>query len=316
MLQLRLIVPPELHDPVRERLAGCAGVAHVVRVPGAGLRPAGDRVICDVAREAADALLDELKAAGLEERGAIAVSDSGAVLSPHVAEAEREAPGEGADAVIWAQVSEAARDESVISLTFLAFLAVATMLAACGVMLDSAILIVGAMAVGPEFGPLAAFCVSLVQGRLRWSLRSLTTLVVSFVVAMVLTYAFVAALDAAGLIHRSQFEGPRPATAFIWQPNLMSLVVAALAGVAGMLSLTSSKTGALVGVAISVTTVPAAANAAIALYYGDLHQALGSFTQLFVNLGGIVAAGTVTLLAQRVSWRALTIFAERRRSRG
>jgi uncharacterized hydrophobic protein (TIGR00271 family) len=313
MLQLRLIVPPGLREPVRERLDRCAGVAHVVLVRGAGLRPAGDLVICDVARESADALLDELRAVGLDAEGAIAVSDSGSVLSPYADQAEREAPGEGADAVIWAQVSEATHGDAVISLTFLAFLAVATMLAACGVMLDSAILIVGAMAVGPEFGPIAAFCVALVQRQFRWIVRSLGTLVISFVVAIALTYAFVAVLDTLGLISRAQFEGPRPATAFIWKPDLMSLVVAVLAGVAGMLSLTSSKTGALVGVAISVTTVPAAANAAIALYYGDLGQALGSFSQLFVNLGGIAVAGTVTLLVQRVGWHALTIFSERRR---
>ena len=51
--------------------------------------------------------------------------------------------------------------------------------------------------------------------------------------------------------------GPRPDTAFIYQPDVLSFVVAFLAGVAGMLSLTSAKSGALVGVLISVTTARA-----------------------------------------------------------
>lgn len=70
-----------------------------------------------------------------------------------------------------------------------------------------------------------------------------------------------------------------------------------------MLSLTSAKSGLLVGVAISVTTVPAAANAAVALGYGDFKQVWGSSVQLLVNLAGIVLAGTLTLLLQRYLWK-------------
>lgn len=79
-------------------------------------------------------------------------------------------------------------------------------------------------------------------------------------------------------------------------------MVALLAGIAGTLSLTSAKSGALIGVAISVTTVPAAANAAIAFSYQDLQQAWGSSQQLLANLGGIVLAGTLTLLVQKALW--------------
>jgi hypothetical protein len=78
--------------------------------------------------------------------------------------------------------------------------------------------------------------------------------------------------------------------------------VAVLAGIAGTLSLTSAKSGLLVGVAISVTTVPAAANAAVALSYGDTTQTIGSTNQLLLNLLGIVLAGTLTLLAQKWLW--------------
>jgi uncharacterized membrane protein len=80
-------------------------------------------------------------------------------------------------------------------------------------------------------------------------------------------------------------------------------VVALLAGAAGVLSLTSSKSGALVGVAISVTTVPAAANAAVALGYGEVGQMGGSALQLLLNLVGIVLAGVLTLYGQKLLWR-------------
>ncbi|NEE56489.1 hypothetical protein G3M55_69530, partial [Streptomyces sp. SID8455] len=55
---------------------------------------------------------------------------------------------------------------------------------------------------------------------------------------------------------------------------------------------------------ISVTTVPAAANAAVAFSYSDYQQTIGSGQQLLANLGGIVLAGTLTLLLEKALWRA------------
>ncbi|MEU9127179.1 DUF389 domain-containing protein [Kitasatospora sp. NPDC048540] len=303
MLHLRLIVPADLRDAVLARLDSVVGVTHVVLLPGSAVRPAGDLVLCDVAREAADEVLGDLRALGLRERGAIDVSEVGLTISAAADEAERAAPGEGADALVWEAVSDITREESTLTVVYLAFLTVATMLAACGAVLDSAILVVGAMAVGPEFGPIAGLCVALVQWRARPALRSLTALVAGFAVAMVLTVGFTLLMDALGLFTRAGFDSARPNTSFIWQPDAMSFVVAFLAGIVGLLSLTSAKAGALVGVAISVTTVPAAANAAVALAYGDYAQAWGSAVQLALNLAGIMLAGVLTLLVQQGAWR-------------
>ncbi|MFJ6620554.1 DUF389 domain-containing protein [Kitasatospora sp. NPDC091335] len=302
MLHLRLIVPPDLRDAVLGCLDEVVGVTHVVLIPDAAVRPAGDVVLCDVAREAADEVLAALRGTGLTERGAIDVSSIDLTLSAAAEEAERLAPGEGADALVWESVSEITHEESTLTWVFLAFLTVATMLAACGAVLDSAILVVGAMAVGPEFGPLAGFCVAVVQRRLRPALRSLNALVTGFVVAMALTVCFGLLMEGLGLFSQAKFDAARPNTSFIWQPDATSFVVAFLAGIAGLLSLTSAKAGTLVGVAISVTTVPAAANAAVALGYGDVRQFWGSSVQLLLNLLGIVLAGVLTLLVQQRAW--------------
>ncbi|QKW23541.1 DUF389 domain-containing protein [Kitasatospora sp. NA04385] len=303
MLQLRLIVPADLREEVVARLDACVGVAHVALLPGAAVRPAGDVVLCDVAREAVDELLGEFEALGLPERGAISMDETGLTLSAVADAAEEAAPGEGVDALVWEEVAEVVHDESTLSGVFLALLTVATMLAACGAVLDSAILVVGAMAVGPEFGPLAGLCVALVQRRLRPALRSLLALAVGFTLAMALTAGFSLLMDALGLFSDAEFASARPNTSFIWQPDAMSFVVAFLAGVAGLLSLTSAKASALVGVAISVTTVPAAANAAVAVAYGEYAQGWGSAGQLALNLSGIVLAGVLTLLVQQGAWR-------------
>ncbi|MFJ9444072.1 DUF389 domain-containing protein [Kitasatospora sp. NPDC101235] len=302
MLHLRLIVPPDLRNAVLDCLDEVVGVTHVILLPDAAVRPTGDVVLCDVAREAADEVLGALRGTGLTERGAIDVSPVELTLSAAADEAERLAPGEGADALVWESVSEITHEESTLTWVFLAFLTVATMLAACGAVLDSAILVVGAMAVGPEFGPLAGLCVAVVQRRLRPALRSLNALATGFVVAMALTVCFGMLMDGLGLFTEAKFDAARPNTSFIWQPDATSFVVAFLAGIAGLLSLTSSKAGTLVGVAISVTTVPAAANAAVALGYGDVRQFWGSSVQLLLNLLGIVLAGVLTLLVQQGAW--------------
>ncbi|MFG2119022.1 DUF389 domain-containing protein [Streptomyces sp. NPDC048710] len=302
MLHLRLITPAETTDEVVRLIEKTVGTAHLVVLPTAARNPVGDVVMCDVAREAGDELIGGLRRLGLDETGSIAVEDIDLTLSRRADKAEEEAPGEGADAVLWEGLTEATHEESTLSVTYIAFITLATMIAACGVVLDNAILIVGAMAVGPEFGPLAGLCTALVRRRPHLALRSLIALLVGFAVAMAVTVGFTHFMDAVDLFHRSDLEGDRPNTAFVYAPDAFSFIVAVLAGIAGTLSLTSAKSGALVGVAISVTTVPAAANAAVALAYGDTEQTAGSTYQLLLNLLGIVLAGALTLLAQKWFW--------------
>lgn len=303
MLHLRMITPADRTDAVVRIVESTVGTTHLVVLPGAARIPPGDIVMCDVAREAGDELLHELRALSIDKDGSIAVQHIDLSLSERADRAEEEAPGEAADAVLWEQLTGATHEESTLSITYSAFMIVATMIAACGVVLDNAILIVGAMAVGPEFGPLAGVCTGLVQRAPKLAARSLVALLVGFAAAMVATTVFTLVMDALGLFHPGMLDKPRPNTSFIWQPDPFSFVVALLAGVAGVLSLTSAKSGALVGVAISVTTVPAAANAAVALGYGDFGQMWGSAEQLLLNLFGIMLAGVVTLLGQKLLWR-------------
>ncbi|MEV7883389.1 DUF389 domain-containing protein [Streptomyces sp. NPDC002817] len=303
MLHLRLITPAEKTDDVVRLIEKTVGTTHLVVLPGAARNPSGDVVMCDVAREAGDELIGALRRLDLDKTGSIAVENIDLSLSERADKAEDDAPGEGADAVLWEHLADATHEESTLSITYMAFITLATMIAACGVLLDNAILIVGAMAVGPEFGPLAAFSTAIVQRHRKLALRSLIALLVGFAVAMALTVGFSWLMDALGLFHKSDLEGDRPNTAFVYAPDAFSFVVAVLAGIAGTLSLTSSKSGALVGVAISVTTVPAAANAAVALAYGDMNQTVGSTNQLLLNLLGIVLAGTTTLLFQKWLWK-------------
>ncbi|MFD7960211.1 DUF389 domain-containing protein [Streptomyces zaomyceticus] len=316
MLHLRMIVPQDRTAPAVELIESTVGTTHLVVLPGAARDPVGDLVMCDVARESTDELLHGLRGMKIDQDGSIAVESIDLSMSTRADRAEEDAPGEGADAVIWEQLAEATHEESTLSFTYLSFMGLATMIAACGVVLDNAILIVGAMAVGPEFGPLAGVCTAIVQRAPRLAVRSLTALLVGFATAILATTLFSLLMDWLNQFSEEMLDAERPQTSFIWQPDLFSFVVALLAGAAGTLSLTSSKSGALVGVAISVTTVPAAANAAVALSYGEVGQMWGSIQQLLLNLLGIMLAGTATLALQQRLWRKHRGRLKRRLRRG
>ncbi|HET6754870.1 MAG TPA: DUF389 domain-containing protein [Jiangellaceae bacterium] len=299
MLHLRLISPPHRTDAVCSLLADTIGVTNVIVLAGAAREPAGDVVMCDVAREATDHLVDELIALGIEQDGSIAIEQIDTALSRVARQAQLDAPGEGVDAVVWQQVEERTSEESTLSATFLVFLSIATLIAGIGVLLDQPILIVGAMVVGPEFGPIAGLCVALVLRERTLAMRSLRALVIGFPTAIGVTVLATLLARVAGLVEPAMLDSEHPLTSFISRPDAFSFVVAFLAGIAGILSLTAAKSGALIGVLISVTTVPAAGSTAVALALGEPGMALGSALQLAVNLCGMVIAGTLTLLFER-----------------
>ena len=165
VLHLRLIVPPDLTPAVVDHLRADPGVAHIVQLPAAAVVPRGDVVVCDVVREAANEVVEWLQGLGVHHQGAITVEMLEAAVSDAAERAEAEAAGHASDALVWEELEDRSRTESALTVSFLVFMAVAAMIAAVGILLDSPILIVGAMVVGPEYGPLAALCVAIVRRR-------------------------------------------------------------------------------------------------------------------------------------------------------
>ena len=303
LLHLRVTVPTDRTAAVRELFEGDPGTAHFAVVPGASVRPAGDLVLADVARESADGLLTALRELHVDRDGGIAMESVDAAVSRTAEEAERAAPGAGADAVVWEQVVRTTDSEASLSASYLAFLTIAVLLAAIAIINDSAILTIGAMVLGPEFAPLAALAVAVVHHRRSIARRAAVSLVVGFAVAITVTTLAVLAGRVLGWFGPELLDAERPATGFITAPDRWSVVVAILAGIAGVLSLTSAKSGALVGVFISVTTVPAAADMAVSLALGGGDEFRRAATQLGINLLGILTAAIATLALQKAVWR-------------
>ncbi|BBY42911.1 DUF389 domain-containing protein [Mycolicibacterium celeriflavum] len=304
MLHLRVISPTDQRDAVMAVLRENPGVTHIVIHRDAALEPLGDEITADIARESANDVVGALKALRVKDRGAITLDFVDTVLSTRAYRAEDEAVGDPADAVVWDELAVRTREESTLNVTFLAFLCVACLIASIGVVTDSPVTVVGAMVLGPEFGPLAALAVSLVRRRMYLARRAAIALFVGFPVAMIVTAVVVLAGEAIGWITlRSTSELDQ--VDFIFRVGPLSFVVAFLAGAAGMLSLISSKSAALVGVFISVTTVPAAGFAVVAATVGDWDVAAKSAAQLALNLVAIVLAGILVLWTRRLADRRM-----------
>ena len=160
----------------------------------------------------------------------------------------------------------------------------ACLIAAAGIILDSPILIIGAMVVGPEFGPIAGFCVAAVQRRPDLMTRCCRWPSASRSGSRPPTCS--RSSSARSGLRRRFSASEHPLTQFISHPDAFSFIVAYFAGAAGVLSLTNAKSGALVGVLISVTTIPAAANIGVAAAYTDGEEWIGAMEQLALNLYG------------------------------
>jgi uncharacterized hydrophobic protein (TIGR00271 family) len=300
MIHLRIIAPSYECDNVLDLLKATPSVTNVIYLPGAAHKPEGNVILCDVAREDASVIIGDLKELEIPKDGSIAIEEIDSEISEGGKLAEAAAVGAPTDAVVWEEVESRTSENTELSANFVAFMVLAMLIGAAGIFLDSTILIIGAMVVGPEFGPLAGICVAITQRRFDVGKRSLWALAVGFPAGITAAFLFSLIVKWTDLAPGDFTLEDHPFTRFISQPDAFSFIVAFFAGVAGVLSLTSTKSGALIGVLISVTTIPAAANIGLAAAYGDGSEWLGAIGQLSLNLSAIVLAGVATLYVQRL----------------
>jgi uncharacterized hydrophobic protein (TIGR00271 family) len=312
------VVPSYQAEHALDLLERTPSVVNLIYLERAAKRPEGDVILCDVAREDASVVVGDLKELDIDVEGSIAIEMIDSQISVAADAAEKAAAGMPSDAVVWEEVEARTSENTELSTSFVAFMVLAMLIAAVGILTDQLILIIGAMVVGPEFGPIAGLCVAAVERRGDVAKRSLIALAIGFPAGIIASFLFTLAMDGAGLIPEGFAAEDHPFTQFIASPDEFSFIVAYLAGVVGMLSLTSAKSGALVGVLISVTTIPAASNIGVAAALGD-SEWVGAMEQLLLNLSAIVLAGIGTLYVQRLFYvrrRRRHLFDEAREAAG
>ena len=203
----------------------------------------------------------------------------------------------GVDGFSWVEVVGQAKANSRLLARYLALINVSAVIAACGVITSSSILIVGAMAVSPDLLPICATSVGLVRGRLGLARRAFVTLVMGLGLVVVTAMVLSALLKWLGFLPDG-FEVEESALSTLAKTDYTTVLVALAAGVAGMLAF-ETRASAAVGVAISVTTIPASAYLGVALGAGGIEHALGALVVLVINVTLLIVGGTLTLLVQR-----------------
>jgi uncharacterized hydrophobic protein (TIGR00271 family) len=314
VLSVRVTAPRELCRTVEELLRDEPAVANVVHVTGASREGEVDLILFDLAREGANDIMRMLRHAGVPRSGAIVVTEPLTVVSHAADAAERKTPGHPADGVLWAQLADRSREDARPSWSFFAFLLLATLIAGVGRVLDQPILIIGAMVVGPEFAPIAAICFAIVRRRRGIVRRAAVTLFGGFAFCAAASWAIWSVAYAFGVMSFEQAT-TGPLTEFIVKPDVWSFVIALLAGVAGVLSVTTAKSSALVGVFISITTVPAVGTIGLTLAVGAWDEAAAAGIQLLLNIAGLLIAGVATLFAQLIVGRRISDRLRARRER-
>jgi len=207
-------------------------------------------------------------------------------------------------APVWDVVEARIRANAVYPPSFYILLAIAGLIGAVGILTNSQILIVGAMVVGPEYNAIMGIALGLERHDPPSVTRGSLALVAGFLAAILLCLVFGLAIRWTGRTPELYSAGVRPVSDFINNPDLFSVIVAFLAGVVGVVSLTEARASALIGVFISVTTIPAAADLGLSIAYTSWSQSVGSVAQLLLNVLVLIVVGAAVMRLQRVIWRS------------
>lgn len=303
MLHVRVVSPAAVTESLTDRLAAAPGVQNLMVRAGGARRPSGDSVQFDVHDAAANPVFAALRELGLDRDGVICVERVDATL------ASPATPGAGHGALrqetapVWEMVEAVIRDGEAYAPSFYVLLAIAGLIGAVGLLTNSQILIVGAMVVGPEYNAIIGVALGITR-RERAEVRDgLLALCWGFLAAIALTLLFGLTVRGSGKTPEAFLKGVRPVADLINTPNIFSVIVAVLAGLVGVVSLTESRANALIGVFISVTTIPAAASVGVSIAYSSWSEARGSFFQLLLNVVLLIAVGAAGLHTQRAIWR-------------
>ena len=306
MIHLRVVSPSDLTEKTIALLAGDPGVLNLVVLPGRARNPDGDAIECDVLGGTANTVLPILRHhLQVGQRGSIVIEPVELAISGRVADVEAQRLGALANAPVWEAVEARIRADGTYSASFYLFLIIAGIIGAVGILTNSQILIVAAMVLGPEYGAITSIALGLDRHCGKAVREGLFALTIGFLGAIVAAFAFALLVRVLGLEPTAFRLGIRPVTNLIDTPNVYSLVVAVLAGVVGIVSLTHARTSTLLGVFISVTTIPAASDIGVASAFGSWSEARGSLLQLLLNVVVLIVVGLLTLRFVRLLWRRI-----------
>jgi uncharacterized hydrophobic protein (TIGR00271 family) len=286
MIDLEVFGATAAMQGVAERLDRLDGVSRVRLV--AATREGHSVVSASLQPRTVDAVLEDLRLQGVPDPD-IALSRVELVGSL--------ATGRADAGLVWADVVGTAWLNARPIARYLAFMVAAGVIAGYGVIDDNDILIVGAMAVSPDLLPITGIAVGAVARLPGLAARALLTLALGLGIASAAAAVSTFAQDRLDLIPSNFAIEQTGVLGGLTTVSDETIAVALVAGVAGMLAL-ETRASAGVGVAISVTTIPASAYLGVAAGLGELGEAAGALGVLGVNVLMMVVGAVATLELQ------------------
>ncbi len=289
MLRIRLAVEEHKATGLAGALEATGGVHQVVSL---SREPSGEGVVleADLLPSVADQVMGVI--------GDWEIDDGSYLITRQevIAPTPIQGPISGGNDFAWIEVMGEARANSRPLGRYLALMTVAGVLAAVGVITDSSILIVGAMAVSPDLLPICAACVGFVAGRARLVRRALITLVLGIVLTWIVAAAVAWGLQGLGILSGS-FQVQGGGLHSLAHIDYSTVLVPLAAGIAAMLSF-ETRAASAVGVAISVTTIPASALFGVSLGLGEVNISWEAAGVLGINVVLLLLSGSLTLAFQ------------------
>jgi uncharacterized hydrophobic protein (TIGR00271 family) len=290
VLRLSLAIDEDRADLATEALEGTGGVQRIVALNPEGART-GVVLAADVLPSVADQVMRLIREWQVPDADYLLIRQD--VIAPNPPHGRLA----GGQEFAWIEVMGEARTHSRPLGRYLALMTVAAVLGAIGVITDNPILIVGAMAVSPDILPICAACVGIVAGRIPLARRAILTLLLGIVLTWAVAAALAWTLQAVDILS-SGFQVHEEGLHGLQSVDYSTILVALAAGVAAMLSF-ETRAASAVGVAISVTTIPASALFGVSLGLGEVSVIWGAAGVLAVNVTLLLLSGVATLVAQR-----------------
>jgi uncharacterized hydrophobic protein (TIGR00271 family) len=171
-------------------------------------------------------------------------------------------------------------------------LALASVIAAGGVISDSTPAVIGAMIIAPLGTPIYGLALAAVIGDRR-ALRSSLALLAGGIAVNILIGVLIGLVT----VNRMPID-VNPQIIGRTAPTILDLMVAVAVGIAGSFALARRDVAdILAGVAIAISLVPVLAVVGITLGAGDFSLALGAFILFLTNAAAILIAGAVVFKA-------------------
>ncbi|WP_247003007.1 TIGR00341 family protein [Halosolutus gelatinilyticus] len=246
---------------------------------------------------AVEPVLDELHAAGIDEDAYTVVVDAETVVSRRFQELQEEYEEGDVESERISRQELQAEAESLTPTfgIFATMTVISAVVATAGLLLDSPAVVVGSMVIAPLIGPALGASVGSVIDDEELFRESLTYQAVGVVLAIAAAAIFAWIVKTTNIVPPGLNITSVDEISERLTPDLLSLAIALGAGVAGIVSIATGISVALVGVMIAAALIPPAAAAGVAIAWGQPTFAIGSTVLVLVNVLSVNLAGLLTL---------------------